>query len=266
MTPSAPDLLARAQTAVFRVRYWLHLAVYVLGFWAPWNYAVAIDPPGPNAHVWGLLTVNLYQAHLLGITAAFNLLLSLGIVFAFAGAFLRTWGSAYLGANVVKDGGMHTAVSVAPLPSGLQQDGPFRYMRNPLYVGTFLHTVALALLMPRSGAIFAIVAIAGLQLVLIAGEEHFLTAKLGQAYLAYCALVPRLFPRLRPGVAGTGAVPRWGQAFLGEIYFWLVAASYAFAGWQYNARILMQCVFVSFGISLVARAFTPRVAVKPPTA
>ena len=48
------------------------------------------------------------------------------------------------------------------------------------------------------------------------------------------------------------------QAVLGEIYMWGVAGSFAIAGWRYDAVLLMKCVVVSLGVSLVARAFAPR--------
>jgi protein-S-isoprenylcysteine O-methyltransferase Ste14 len=245
----------KATPLEYRFRYLIHTVLYLLGFTAPWNNFLHLDPPGPNAHVWGILAANLSQAGLGNIATAFNLLLSIAIVCALAGAFLRTWGSAYLGANVVQSHGMHTAVT-----TGVLQDGPFRHLRNPLYLGTFLHTLAVSLLMPRSGAIFCIVAVGLLQLRLILAEEPFLSAKLGAPYAAYCALVPRILPSLRARTAATGLMPRWPQAALGEIYMWCVAASFAVLGWRYNAWLLVQCVIVSLGISLVTRAFTTKPA------
>lgn len=241
----------KASAFEFRIRYLLHLIVYALGFFAPWNYWLHIDPPGPNAHTWGILSVALSKTGAVNIGVAFDLLLALGILFAIAGAFLRTWGAAYLGSGVVKDGAMHTSGAGTVIA-----DGPFRHLRNPLYVGTFLHTFALALLMPASGAAFTIVAIGVMQVRLMLGEESFLTANLGTAYTAYCKLVPRIVPAIRAQVAGSGAQPAWGQAFLGETYFWCIALSFAALGWRYNASLLIQCVIVSVGLSFVARAFT----------
>ena len=240
----------------FRFRYLLHGLIFILGFTAPWNYALHLDPRGANAHTWGILAANLAQLGVADLFTAFNLLLSAGIFFALAGAALRTWGSAYLGAEVVKSSAMHSAGQ----GDGILKDGPFGYLRNPLYLGTFLHTLALALLMPRSGAIFSVVLIGVLQIRLILGEEAFLTQKLGQPYTAYCTMVPRLFPALRRRVAAAGLRPRWGQAALAEIYFWGVAASLAVAGWKYNANLLIRCVVVSVGISILARAFTGKPA------
>jgi protein-S-isoprenylcysteine O-methyltransferase Ste14 len=242
----------KASPFEFRYRYVLHLVLYVLGFTAPWNYWFHLDPPGPNSHVWGILAVNLTQMGVGNIGVAFNVLLGAAIVFALAGAWLRTWGAAYLGSGVVKAHGMHTA------GAGIVEAGPFRYLRNPLYVGTFLHTLALALLMPRSGAIFTIVAVGVLQVRLILAEESFLKEQLGAAYVAYRALVPSVWPVVRPKIAQTANVPRWGQAVLGEIYMWSVAACFAVLGWRYNALLLIQGVIVSLGIAMLVRAFAPQ--------
>ncbi len=256
----------RASAFEFRFRLVLHALIFVLGFWAPWNLLVPIDPPGPNAHVWGMLAANLsmvaFPSSVGGITSAFNLLLGLAILFAFCGALLRTWGAAYLGSAVVQDSAMHTADSPTPFAgppaAGIVADGPYRHMRNPLYLGTFLHTFALALLMPRSGAVFAIVAIGIVQIRLILAEEAFLLASVGETYVAYCHMVPRIVPALRARVAAGGRKARWAQAFLGELYMWGVALSFAVLGWRYDAKLLLQAIVVSFGISLVVRALGAR--------
>jgi hypothetical protein len=178
------------------------------------------------------------------------LLLVVATVLAALGAWLRLWGAAYLGAGIVQSHSMHGDAVLA--------DGPYRRLRNPLYLGTFLHTIALALLMPPSGAIFTIVAIGILQLRLIFAEEPFLAAKLGQPYLDYCKRVPRLLPSLTPRVPTSGGKPRWLQAVLGEIYMIGVALSFAVFGWRYNAILLTRCVLISLGVSLVVRAAMPR--------
>lgn len=245
----------RASAFEYRFRYVLQAAIYGLGFWAPWNRWLHLDPAGANAHTWGLLAVNLMQVGL-NISTAFQLLLWVAILCAFAGVALRTWGGAYLGVTLVQAPSMNTAYSDGV--NGLLQDGPFRYVRNPLYLGTFLHTLAVCLLMPRSGAILTLVVTAVLQMRLILAEELFLTARLGVPYRAYCDLVPRLLPALRPRVAARGVVPHWVQAALGESYMWGVALAFAVAGWRYNATLLLQCLIVSLGISLLLQAFLPK--------
>ncbi len=245
----------KASAFEFRIRYLLHVAIYTLGFFAPWNYLLnqgsgASDIWSGKA-VWLPAALEIERAGWLSLTGASNLLLALGVLFALAGAALRTWGAAYLGAAVVKDGGMHGEAVVA--------DGPYRHLRNPLYLGTFLHTFALALLMPASGAVFAIVAIGIEQLRLIGGEESFLEAKLGLRYLDYKARVPSLLPSIRARVPGSGMRPAWGTAVLGEIYMWGVAVAFASVGTRYNAMLVTQGVLIALGVSLVARAFVPKV-------
>ena len=234
----------------YRFRFWIHLVLFVLGFWAPWDLAWHLDPTGPNAHVWGVLASVLASTGWLSIIAAFNVLLLLAILCAALGAWLRTWGTAYLSYNVVQSQGMHGHAVVA--------DGPYRFVRNPLYLGTWLHTLALALLMPPSGAVFAVLTIGLFQLRLILAEEPFLAARLGQSYLDYCARVPRLVPALTPRVPSGGAQPHWAQAALGEIYMICAAASFAVLGWRYNELLLVRCILISLGISLLVRAVLPR--------
>ncbi len=177
-------------------------------------------------------------------------MLLFGILCAFVAAFLRTWGTAYLSPSVVQDGAMHG--------EGVIAAGPYRYVRNPLYLGTFIHTFALALLMPPTGAIFCIVAVFLFQLRLIAGEESFLTTKLGEPYPAYCAKVPRLLPSLTPRTAPSTQQPNWPIAFLGEIYMWGVVLTFAVMGWRYNSMLLIKGILISLGLSLIVRAFLPK--------
>ncbi len=241
---------------LYRLRSPLLVVLVLLGFWAPWNNLLALDPPGANAHVWGLLAVNLSQAHWMSITSAFNLLLAIGIALAVMSACLSTWGAAYVGtASAASDASRPGAESSPPgATSVLREDGPYRHLRHPVYSGMFLHIVALSLLMPRSGAIFAIVTTGVLQWLLGAAEDRFLGARLGQTFTAYRVLVPGFFPSFRPRIQGQGQPPQWAQAFARESYLWLVALAFAAAGWQYNAHLLMQCVLVAFGISLVVQA------------
>ena len=243
----------KASSVEFRIRFWIFTVIYVLGFFVPWDMVLHLDGHGINSHVWGALAWLLAKSGALSIGAAFNVVLAFGIVCAVLGAWLRTWGTAYLGTRVVLDGGLHG--------EGVLTDGPFRHLRNPLYLGTWLNTLALALLMPPSGAVFTIVCISFLELRLIVAEEGFLVAKLGEPYRAYCARVPRLIPALRPRVPASGAQPRWLYAVLSELFVWGIALSFAVAGWHYNEVLLLQCVLVSLGASLVARAFVPRVRV-----
>lgn len=236
----------KASTVEFRFRFFILAAIYLLGFAAPWDYWLHLD----SIRTWQLLAAWPARSGWVSFSTATIVVLLLGIAWAFKGAFLRTWGTAYLSPSVVQDHAMHGESVIAA--------GPFRYVRNPLYLGNLIHTLALALLMPPSGAIFCILAISLFQLRLIAAEESFLSAKLGEPYLAYCAKVPRLIPALIPRVPASTVQPKWPLAFLGEIYVWGVVVTFATLGWRYNSILLIKGVLVSFGLSLIVRAFLPK--------
>ena len=245
----------KASALEFRLRFLVHVVIYALGFIAPWNYL--LNQGASTADFWSgkalwlPAALQLERAGWMSLTGASNLLLAVGIFFALAAAGVRTWAAAYIGSDVVKDAGMHGSAVVA--------DGPYRHLRNPLYAGIILHTFALALLMPASGAVFAIVAIVIEELRLIGGEEVFLEGKLGQGYLDYKAKVPRLLPALRAKVPGSRARGAWGMAVLGEAYFWGVAIAFGSVGNRYNAQLVTQGVVIALGVSLIARAFVPKV-------
>ncbi len=226
------------------------MTIYALGFVAPWDWRWHLDGSGPNAHVWAKFAVLLSRNMGMNIGAAFNVVLVVGMVLMALGAWMRTWGSAYLGVDVMSDSAMRS--------EGVVADGPFRHLRNPLYAGTWMGTLALALLMPVSGAVFTIVGIVAFQMRLIFAEEAFLRTKLGSAYEAYCAKVPRLLPAVRARVAASGGRPQWGRALLAEIFLWGMAASFAVVGWRYDADLLLRCVLVWFGVSLIVRAVQPQ--------
>jgi hypothetical protein len=137
-------------------------------------------------------------------------------------------------------------------------DGPFRYVRNPLYIGTFLTIASVTVLMPPSGAAVTLVLMVVFLCRLILGEEAFLAPRLGEPYAEYCKAVPRLIPSLRPRVSASARKPHWGQSVLGEMLPIGVLISFATLSWQYDAHLLMRAVLISFGISLVTRAFVSR--------
>jgi hypothetical protein len=176
--------------------------------------------------------------------------LAVAIVFAALAAWLRVWGTAYVGAQVVKSQDMHAETLLA--------DGPYTRTRNPLYLGLLLHTFALAILMPPIGAILTIALVWVLQIRLALAEEPFLTEKYGAAYLAYKQAVPRFLPSPSPTVAAAGIKPRWVQALLGEIYFVGAVVVLAVFGWDFNATPIVRGLIISFGASLVMRALMPQ--------
>ncbi|HEX4021776.1 MAG TPA: isoprenylcysteine carboxylmethyltransferase family protein [Acidobacteriaceae bacterium] len=231
---------------VFRYRRWWILLIILLGFWAPLDRVSGQHP----ASTWLVLAGVLARYRVLPIGYAFIVIVVLATLFALAAAVLRTWGTAYLGSGVMQDPALHGERIVA--------DGPYRYVRNPLYLGGELHILALAILMPPWGAIFTVIAMALLFAALIRAEEAHLIATRGDAYREYRSRVSCILPSLSARVPAGEERPRWGQALLAEIYFWGVAITYAALAYRYDGTILKQGVLVSFGLSIVARAFVRR--------
>ena len=233
----------KASAIEFRLRMLINMVIVCLGFWAPWIEAWHIGRRIPLL-VW--LPLELSRMGLGSFSAAAPAVIAAGALLAGAGAALRVWGAAYLGAGTVKHGEMKAGAVLA--------DGPFRYVRNPLYIGLWLVFAALALLMPATGALFVMAAAAVFMFRLILGEEAFLSGQLGQPYQDYLRAVPRLIPRLRTALAPTGRKPRWLQALLTETTPIGIFVALAFFSWSYNDRLMAKVIIVSFGLSLVTRA------------
>ena len=236
----------RATALEYRLRWFLHAIIYVVAFWPFWEPWLGLT----TRSTWLVLTGDLARQGWLSFQGATVGLLCVAIVFAALGAWLRVWGSAYVGASIVSSQHMHGQQMLA--------DGPYRRTRNPLYLGTLLHTIGIAVLMPPAGAVFAIAAIWVLQIRLALAEEPFLAKQFGEAYLQYKARVPRFLPSPKPLIPAAGAEPHWLQALLGESYMVGVVITLVIFGWEFNALPLIRGFLISLGISLVLRAFMPR--------
>jgi protein-S-isoprenylcysteine O-methyltransferase Ste14 len=116
-----------------------------------------------------------------------------------AAAAIRTWASAFLNAGVVYALDVKSASLVA--------DGPYRHVRNPLYLGNLLMAVGFGAMMSRLGILVSIASTTFVVYRLILREEQELSAAHGEGYLHFCAAVPRLWPSLRPRVASSGQQP-----------------------------------------------------------
>jgi len=232
----------------FRFRMVIGLLIYILGFWAPW--ARYLGGSGRVSTTWLELPGAIASAHWLSLENATILLTVIALICAIKGTIFRVWGNAYLGAHVVRDTSMHGAEIVAA--------GPYRYLRNPLYLGTFCFSLAVSILMPPTGAIFFIVAQAVFYFRLILGEEAYLAAEQGGTYLAYKQKVPRLWRSLRARVPASPAKPRWFISLLAESFYVSFTVCFAILAWRYNAYLLMKCIIICFGAALIIRAILPQ--------
>src|SRR5215510_1747793 len=70
--------------------------------------------------------------------------------------------------------------------------GPFRYTRNPIYVGMMLGLIGLAVAFNSLWLLLMLVPFAlVIRYVVVASEEAYLERKFGDAYRSYCARVRR---------------------------------------------------------------------------
>jgi|HubBroStandDraft_1064217.scaffolds.fasta_scaffold69293_1 protein-S-isoprenylcysteine O-methyltransferase Ste14 len=236
----------KASQIEFRLRVAIMVAVVALGFWSPWIEAWGI---GRRISLLEWFALELSRLGLFPFTIATPVAIVLASLLAAAGVVLRVWSTAWLGRGVVNNAEMKAGAVMA--------DGPYRFVRNPLYLGTWFMMAAMSFIMPATGALFAMVLITLFLLRLILAEEAFLAARLGEPYQAYLRAVPRLFPRLRSNLPRAGLEPRWGQSLLSEINPIGVLFTVAVLSWSYNNRLMVRAILVSFGLSLVVRALMP---------
>jgi protein-S-isoprenylcysteine O-methyltransferase Ste14 len=236
----------RATKYEYRFRFIVHAVLFWLGFWAPWCEPLHLT----RMTSWLVVASWISRAGWLSFSAATDLVLIAAIVLVTVGAWLRVWGASYVGASVVQSRAMHGEAMLA--------DGPYRRTRNPLYLGTILHTFGLAILMPPSGAVLCVALIWILQVRLALAEEPFLAARFGEPYVEYRKAVPRFLPVPTPQVAAAGKKPQWVQGFFGEIYFVGVVITYVAVGWNFNAMLMIRGVLISLGAWIVVKAFLPK--------
>lgn len=89
----------------------------------------------------------------------------------------------------------------------LVRSGPYRFSRNPQYVGTCAYLASLVLLSGSHLAAVACLAIAPWFLVTPFVEEPWLLERFGEPYARYCAGVPRFLGRARGGARGGSRLP-----------------------------------------------------------
>jgi protein-S-isoprenylcysteine O-methyltransferase Ste14 len=236
----------RASAIEFRLRMWINAAIIILGFWAPWIEAWRI---GHRVSLVEWLALELSRSGALSFGAGIAAVILLGAVFALAGAVFRISGTAYLGPGTVNNVNM--------LAGNVMADGPYRFVRNPLYIGLWCMVAAMAILMPVTGALFAMLLITIFMVRLTLGEEAFLGAQLGEAYAAYLRAVPRFIPRLRGALPAAGAEPHWLRAALAELTPIGVFVGIAVYSRNYDPALAGRLILIFFGASLLVRAFLP---------
>lgn len=80
-------------------------------------------------------------------------------------------------------------------PVKVVSDGPYKYVRNPMYLDIFLTALGLAVLFDSVLLLIVdVVALTVIHFVIVLPEERKLEARFGQEYLDYKRKVPRWVP------------------------------------------------------------------------
>ncbi|HJT46447.1 MAG TPA: isoprenylcysteine carboxylmethyltransferase family protein [Chthoniobacterales bacterium] len=224
----------RATESEFKHRFWIIMAIYFAGFalsgvdrtsfifWLRRLIAPSISGGTPEAEMFARIAIGA------------------GALLVFLAAAIRTWGAAYLRTDVVHDTSQHSDILVA--------DGPFRYVRNPLYFANLPMATGIGILASRAGFILIVLANWIFVYRLIFREEESLRANQGEPYLRYCRAVPRFWPSLKPRVSAGNLEPQWKQAFAGETFVWLFGVAELAIAFTLNPTI----GYILFGLGFVA--------------
>lgn len=218
-----------ATAPIFRFRVWLIVLLYLSGFLAPWQWLLHSS----TSTLWLTASTLLARTGWLDLAAATLTVTNVAFGCLVAGALLRVWGAAYLGHFLVRDSSMHGNRLIA--------SGPYRYLRHPLYLGLWLQGLGISILMPLSGALFFLAAFSALLVLLAITEMRFLAGRASDE---------------------TEGRPQWGQALVGEVLPIAFTACFAAFAWRYNAHILIKCLLVCYGVSLVLQALLPSAATR----
>jgi protein-S-isoprenylcysteine O-methyltransferase Ste14 len=239
----------KASRFEFRFRVPIIVLLFLVGFQAPWTWTAGRYSP-PASTAWLAIPTTLARWGWLRLDRATLLVTGLAILSGFLGAALRIWGTAYLSAGVVHSATMRGEQMMAA--------GPYRYMRNPLYLGSFFMALSVAILMPPSGAVVFLVLIAVFYFRLILSEEDFLAGKIGEPYLEFRKRVPRLMPGFRARIPPSIARPEWVTSLVAETLPVTYPVCLAVLAWRYEPELLIRCLLICFGLALVTRALLPR--------
>lgn len=204
----------RATEFEFKHRFWIFFALfwgsfalfridhsYVSVDLARWiaHHGAAMSPDQVGRYAWGFV--------------------ALGALITGAAALIRSCATAYLHSAVVQDTELHSDKIVA--------DGPYRHLRNPLYLGTFMCAVGLGTMASRAGFCTMVVGVGLFCLRLILREEANLLQSQGDSYRKFVEAVPRVIPSPWPRLPASGRRPNWVDGFFGETFMWGLALAMA---------------------------------------
>ena len=159
---------------------------------SPWEYryrGAVLFLSQPALALLSLLLLSLPWTWYLGLSVSTGpAVIAVGM--ASVGVAIRIWGTALISAGVMASRTLAT--------DRLVTTGPFRYVRNPLYLGSILVFGAYGVLIDWKLAVGFVVFHWLRYLRIIGYEQSLLRQQWGGRFDAYCRRVPRLLPRLGP--------------------------------------------------------------------
>jgi protein-S-isoprenylcysteine O-methyltransferase Ste14 len=194
----------------FRHRTWFFFAIFCIGLAFYW-----IDPHNSGEVIAGWLRAqvvflreNRQQSVVRGVFLVGALVVGIG-------AMIRAWAGAYIRAEVLQDSKLRTEKLVA--------DGPFRHMRNPLYLGILIGVFGAGVMCsPMGWAVQVGLAIVFVYRLILREEAELLNGQ-SESFRDYCRAVPRLLPAIKPRIAASGAHPHWGEGIAVQVNWWGIA-------------------------------------------
>ena len=153
-----------------------------------------------------------------------------GIGYVLAGLMIRLWSNGY----AIKNDKLTTS-------------GPYGFVRNPLYLGTFLIAIGFALMFNLTlpvilSYITKILFLAGLVFVYfstVKNEEGMLLKRFGKSFQDYCNNVPAIIPRLTPYTEGEKWPFDMGRLIYSKEYKSLFWITVIIIGFHLKSRLLL---------------------------
>jgi protein-S-isoprenylcysteine O-methyltransferase Ste14 len=224
----------QATQTEFENRFWIISGVFSIGFalygvdhlnFAEGMTRLIVGPDNMDSPQSGHVIRAIFAAAALTVTAA---------------ALLRSWAEAYLHSSVVHDSALHS--------ESLLAEGPYRYVRNPLYLGNILLAAGMGTMGSRAGFCFILIGMTLVVYRLILREEAGLAQSQGASFTRYCESVPRLVPSLRPCVPAGGARPNWLDGLTGETFMW--GCAIGIAVFAVSLRVIYFWIIMSAGFAV----------------
>jgi protein-S-isoprenylcysteine O-methyltransferase Ste14 len=195
----------------FQHRTWFIFGIFCVGLTCYW-----VDPQNSGVVLARSLRSHIALFQTPSPQTSIRIVFLIGAFVVALGGLIRAWGAAYLRAEVVSDSKVRTERLVA--------DGPFRYTRNPLYLGLLIGVFGAGPLFSRTGWLVQMILASMFCYRLIRCEEAHLVLVQGEKFVTYYYAVPRLLPALKARVSASGAPPHWHEAFATQTPWWAIAA------------------------------------------